>query len=143
MLTEQMTLIDTNILIYAIDKESEKHEKAREIINDCCEKGISAVSAQNLAEFIFIVTEKKKKLSMEQANQFVSDLSDNSLVLTYNTGEVIRANELRHEYKTKFFDSLIAAVMEQSGIFTIVTENEKDFNKIVWLKVINPFKQEK
>ncbi|MBI2597750.1 MAG: PIN domain-containing protein [Candidatus Diapherotrites archaeon] len=140
MLTDSKALIDTNILVYALDKDSEKHEKAKETIKNQCEKGSAIVSAQNLAEFVFVVTEKKKKLSAEQANQFVFDLSDNSAVLSYSTSEIIRASQLKFEYKTNFFDSLIVATMEKAGVFTIITENEKDFVKINWLKVINPFK---
>jgi predicted nucleic acid-binding protein len=38
------------------------------------------------------------------------------------------------------WDALIAACMLEYGIQTILTENERHFNKIPGLMVINPFK---
>ncbi len=34
----------------------------------------------------------------------------------------------------------LTILMRKNNIYTIITENEKDFKKIPWLKVINPFK---
>jgi predicted nucleic acid-binding protein len=40
-----------------------------------------------------------------------------------------------------FWDALIVATMEENSIDTIITENEKDFKKVKWIKTINPFKK--
>jgi predicted nucleic acid-binding protein len=44
-------------------------------------------------------------------------------------------------YKIPFWDALIVATMEENSIDTIITENEKDFKKVKWIKTINPFKK--
>ncbi|MBI5635810.1 PIN domain-containing protein [Candidatus Micrarchaeota archaeon] len=134
-----LALIDTNVLVYAVDGGSSKHEAAVRIVAERCRSETCLVSAQNLAEFVCVVTEKHKKLTGEQANQFVSDLASNSIVLAYKASHVLRANQLRQAYATPFFDSLLAATMEDAGVYQIITENEKDFRKIPWLTVINPF----
>jgi predicted nucleic acid-binding protein len=45
-------------------------------------------------------------------------------------------------YKLPFWDAMIAAVMLENSIFTIYTENEKDFSRIPGIKVVNPFRSE-
>lgn len=53
---------------------------------------------------------------------------------------VVEAINNQAIYGIPFWDALIVAAMEQNSLDTIITENEKDFKKISWLKVINPFK---
>ena len=55
-------LIDTNVLVYAYEKEqSAKKRIAQDLIGRCWKGSISfAISAQNLAEFVFVATKKAK-----------------------------------------------------------------------------------
>jgi len=41
-------------------------------------------------------------------------------------------------YKVHFWDALIAATMIENNVFTIFTENTKDFKKIKGITAINP-----
>jgi predicted nucleic acid-binding protein len=52
----------------------------------------------------------------------------------------VRAIELEKLHRVPFWDALIAACMQEHGIQTIVTENERDFRRIAGINVINPFK---
>lgn len=63
-----------------------------------------------------------------------------STVLGYSGSTVIGALSISKEHGLHFFDALLAATMQENGIKEIVTENEKDFSKVKWMKAVHPFK---
>lgn len=53
----QDKLIDTNILVYALDtSEGEKHEVSKGILKQLWEEGGGVVCLQNLMEFFVVIT---------------------------------------------------------------------------------------
>ena len=74
--------IDTNVLVYAVDRadlESSKRAKARQIIA----QGGFGLSSQVLQEFYVIVTRKiKKPLLSARAARWVKELGTQPLVVT-------------------------------------------------------------
>jgi predicted nucleic acid-binding protein len=140
-MTEGTVLVDTNVLAYAYQSFDDRHETAVNVLDELIENGRGAVSVQNLAEFSRLAVEKfPKTISHEEAREIVLNLSASLDVVSYRAQTVSEALRLCRTYKLHFFDALLAATMEQDGIRIIVTENEKDFRKIPWLKVVNPFK---
>lgn len=142
MTESELFLLDTNILVYAYDKdELEKSKKAEELLAKCFLGEIDlAISNQNLAEFVYVTT-RKSKLTLDQAMVNVKDISKSKTFnkLNYNAGTVISAIEIAKEFKTSFWDALLAATMRENGIFNIYTENVNDF-KMPWIKAVNPLK---
>lgn len=138
--SNDLFLIDSNILIYAYDKEEViKKQKAERLINRCFySETILMVSNQNLAEFVHVTT-KKAKLSLEQAKTIVNDVinSVGFIKINYSAKTVLSAISIAEEFKMSFWDSLLAATMRENGIFNIYTENVKDF-KMPWIKAVNP-----
>ena len=135
----ELFLVDTNILVYASEKdESAKVKKAKELINRCW-KGeiVLAVSSQNLAEFVYVAL-KKAKLNFDEAKIFAGFIAEfhGFQKINYNAGTVISAIEIASEFKASFWDSLLAATMRENGIFNIYTENAKDF-KMPWINAVN------
>ena len=68
----ELFLIDTNIFIYAYEKEdSIKKNKSKNLLDECL-SGMKefAISNQNLSEFVSVST-RKGKLSIEEARNFV------------------------------------------------------------------------
>ena len=63
-------------------------------------------------------------------------------ILSINKNNILRAIDISAEYGISYWDALIASVMKENNISCIITENDKDFKKISWLKVINPFVDE-
>ena len=61
-------------------------------------------------------------------------------IINYHGKTVVNALQLSSNYKIHFFDALIVATMEENSIYEIITENEKDFNKISNIRITNPFK---
>jgi predicted nucleic acid-binding protein len=139
----RLQLIDTNILVYAYDKSDlKKHKLAKEAVKAAWLTQSGVLSIQNLAEFYSIITRKiQKPVSISQAKQIILDLSEGFEILKYSEQTIISAINNQMIYKIPFWDSLIVATMEENGVDTIITENEKDFKKVEWLNVINPFRE--
>ena len=143
---KEISLLDSNILIYSIDKdENTKHRIAKKIMERCWKKEkTSCLSVQNLSEFYVNSTKFiKTPISDHYANLIVEDIINFPYfkILEINPSTIIRATRISSDSKVSYWDALIAAVMQENGINTIITENEKDFKKIPSLTVINPFKK--
>jgi predicted nucleic acid-binding protein len=77
-------------------------------------------------------TDAKKE---QQIKDFISD----SAIIDINPTIIMHCVNIRRNKKVKTPDAIIAATALSQG-FTLITNNEKDFNKIEGLKTINPFK---
>jgi len=142
-MTAGPALIDTNILVYAFDADSgRKNITAKELIGRSWRgKERYAVSTQNLAEFSVVVREKvAHPVPSDDVRQFLSLVmrSREWQVLGYTAKTIIRAHEIRDEYKLHFWDALLAATMEENSVRTIITE-DAHFRNVPWITVQNPF----
>ena len=141
---EGSRLIDTNVLVYAYDvSEKGKRQIARGLLGEIWDLGGGVVSLQNLSEFFVAVTEKvERPISPVDAKTIVSDILHSArwLVIDRQARTVIAAMDLVDRTGAPYWDALIAACMVEHGVHIIVTENERDFNKIPGLTVINPFR---
>lgn len=139
-------LIDTNVLIHAYDNLSNpaKHEKAGRLIEKCwLGKQDLAISYQNLAEFVYVITSSKVKhpVPVKTARQIVNDIIHFSswVKIGYGQEEMLLALEEYEKQRKNFWDILIASTMIASDIFYIYTENIKDFKSYKKIKAQNPF----
>jgi predicted nucleic acid-binding protein len=101
-----------------------------------------SLSTQNLSEFYYNVTKKiKNPLGIIEAKEIISGLISlsNIKIIKINNNTVLNAIDISSEYNLSYWDALIVSVMKENNIYSIITENDKDFNKIPWLKVNNPF----
>lgn len=145
MIENKFRLIDSNILIYAYDKdEGQKNQIANDILKRAIKNEIKVVlSTQNISEFYINITKKiGKPIIPEFAKQEIIDLISlsNIKIIIIKDSTVLNAIDISIKYNLSYWDSLIASVMYENDIDTIITENESDFKKIPWLNVINPFK---
>jgi predicted nucleic acid-binding protein len=69
--------------------------------------------------------------------QKVTDFISDSIVLDINPDVITQCVNLRKGKKIKTPDAIIAATALAYG-YTIITNNEKDFNNISGLKIVNP-----
>tara|TARA_Y100000310_G_C20275273_1_gene619915 strand:+ start:216 stop:638 length:423 start_codon:yes stop_codon:yes gene_type:complete len=139
-----MKLVDSNILIYSVDNdEKDKHPIAKKILLEIIEDKIEiGLSTQNLSEFISVTTKKiPQPISLENAREIILKLTklSNLKILKINEETILMAIEISEKYSIHYWDALIAAVMKENNIHEIITENEKDFNKIPWITTTNPF----
>ena len=135
--------IDTNILIYAYTlDEPPKHDICKEIVKKVFLGNTrAAVSNQIIGE-----------LSRALLNKFNSPLAEvekvvDELILYKNLDKVNYTSQTIRKalfncktYAVPFWDSIIAETMKENGMAEIITENEKDFQRIPGIKVANPFR---
>lgn len=142
-MTARPALIDTNILCYALDtSDPVKRTIAADLLSQCWRSEIDlAVSVQNLAEFSIVMTEKvKNPVPDETVARFIHNIVsfDGWTIISYDAETILDAMNIQKTCSLHFWDALLAATMRQHTIETIYTENSH-FNKVPWIKAINPF----
>ncbi|MCC7431398.1 type II toxin-antitoxin system VapC family toxin [bacterium] len=132
-------LIDTNILIYAIDENAEFHQKSKDLVlSKSYEK---FTTSKNLVEFLAVMTRgENPTLSPKETLQVIENY-ENILKVIYPTKTSFKIlKQLVGNYNPKglkIHDFEIASIGLSFGINQIATFNEKDFKNI---KEINLFK---
>ncbi|NAS88571.1 PIN domain nuclease [ANME-1 cluster archaeon AG-394-G21] len=143
--SDEICLIDTNILVYAYDEsEGKKHEICKRLIDECWRlREKYSISIQNLSEFYVVITKKiENPVPIEMAKEIIEDIIEfqNWILMDYDPRTILSAIELNRVYKVHYWDALIAATMRENKIFRIYTE-DGDFKNIPWLNVINPLER--
>ncbi len=123
-------LIDTNILIYFIDGKFSESQKEKVISIFTKSFKISIISKIEFLGF----EEYLDKSKFEIAKNFISHA--NVFHLDDDMADTII--EIRQRKKIKLGDAIIAATALSHDL-TIVTRNQKDFEKINGISVFNPF----
>ena len=144
-----MKLFDTNILIFAHNSLSPKHEKAKELILSATSGRVDvALAPQNILEFYSVITNPRqveKPISPVDL-QLILDEFVNSEDFTFiypGSSTLVKAIELAERHGTKkanIFDTYLVATMLDNGVRTIYTDNEKHFRIFKEIEVINPFR---
>lgn len=143
-MSDELALVDTNLLSYAFDEsEPEKRRVCKELVEECWQmKQKYAVSVQNLSEFYVVVTKKiSHPIPEKVARRFIELVVDFQgwHILNFNAQTIVSAADVSAKYHIHYWDALLAATMRESNIFSIYTENDNDFEKVPWIKVLNPF----
>ena len=135
-----MTFLDTNILVYSVDKKNpSKQVLAREIVVDAINGGDYMISAQVLNEFSNVAL-LKLQMTVAEVGKFVSMFKQMNVVsLDFKWTE--RALEIKGRYGIQFFDSLLLAAAEANGCDEIYTEDLSDGQVYCGIKAVNPFKK--
>jgi len=147
-----MFAIDTNILVYAHNMDSEFHEKAALFLEDAMnnrDEGGSlpvCIPSQVLTEFINAITRQNLKfpLSLRQAISIVQDYLDFDIQIIHQTDTQIHTLlELlaSASSRKKIFDVALAATLKDNKIEGLYTLNVNDFKDFEFLKVINPLQE--
>ncbi len=134
-------LIDSNILIYAINSSSPKHKTAQKFLQENINELV--IAHQNIFETLRVLTHSKflSPMSPTDAIEAVQSITKVSRIIApdYKTHhialELIKKNKLSADL---IFDAYLAATAISNGITTIATDNIKDFKKFD-INLINPF----
>jgi predicted nucleic acid-binding protein len=143
--TEQDTEIialDTNILLYAVDKSAgKKHELCKELLTDGFRGNVTYfVPVQALSEFFYVISRGKVKADIDYAEEIVRYIIElpNFITAAANEFSTLEAIQLHKKFGTHYWDALIIAVMRTSKVNRIYTENTKHTD-IAGIEAINPF----
>jgi len=131
--------VDTNILIYAHDRDAgERRERAARALERLWDERSGRLSVQVLQEFYVTVTQKlATPLARASAREVVRTYA--SWVQAPTTPEtVLRAGEIAELAQVSFWDGLILAAAEQAGATEIYTEDLNTGQTIAGVRIVNP-----
>lgn len=126
-------LLDTNIVIYTIKN---KPEKVRKIFNE--HEGQMAISSVTYMELVYGYEKSKNPVrNMEVVQGFVSRLS----LLDYDSFAAQHTGQIRCELSKKGspigpYDQMIAGHARAHAL-TLVTNNIKEFSRVIGLRIEN------
>ena len=140
-------LIDTNILIYAVDENSFYHNSAHLFLEKIVTKETIFLTLQNFTEFYAIVTNSKRvnaPLTQDEAVKTIMQFihSDLFKIIVPKQKTVKTIINLLSKYRIKpseIHDVHLAAVMLDNHIRTIYTADTSIFIRL-GLNAVNPLK---
>lgn len=130
-------LVDTNIFIYALNKDSKYYKKSAQFLIDT--NNLLFTTSKNISEF-FAVT-SKLKVDYSLAYQFYIDIKENTTILFPNDSSLALFDMFIEKYKpigNQVYDLEIASIMISNHIYRIATYNTKDFESVNEVLVIAP-----
>ncbi|MCZ6867974.1 MAG: PIN domain-containing protein [Gammaproteobacteria bacterium] len=140
-------LIDTNLLLYAVNTDAPEHEGAQQFLTSSLETGDSWYLTEGIAyEFLRVSTHAKvfdQPLTWDQALSFLEAiwLRDNVTVLSAGVDHWStlkeRLESVRHPAGNLFFDIRSYVLMREHSIKKIYTA-DSDFLQFDDIEVVNP-----
>jgi predicted nucleic acid-binding protein len=127
-------LLDTNVLIYAMDADAPQHAASRALL-EAARSGFTTlyVTSQILCEFYSVVTSARrvtKPISPDDAVRAISNLLAFLTVLPVPAATVETWLDLLRQHPVRggdVFDLQIVATMQANGIHRVYTANASDF----------------
>lgn len=109
-------LLDTNILIYAINIDSPKHKIAQKFIKD--NKIELEIAHQNILEAIRVLTHKNfsRPMALNHALKAFLSIAKSCLIVSLNQSSYYLAIELIKNYKlsgNRIFDAIVVATAKK------------------------------
>ncbi len=131
-------LVDTNILIYAIDEDSKFHNRALNFLSEPSRHYF--VTSKNISEFLVALTRNiENNLSTRQYLTILNGLLVDIDILYPNSKSVKVFCDLINKYNPRglwIHDIEIASIGIANGVSKIATRNVDDFCRIDEIEVI-------
>jgi predicted nucleic acid-binding protein len=130
--------LDTNILVYSVDRDAgERHDRSKELVAQAA-KCDCVLTVQALAEF-FHATTRKKVLDPSRASAFVGDWLVVFDLTSADDTALVGAMDAVREHRLSFWDAMLWATARQAGCSAILTEDMQDGRRLSGVEFINPF----
>ncbi len=139
--------LDANVLLYAVNRDAAKHERARDLVEELGQgPGLLYLFWPTIMGFLRIATHPAvlpAPLAPAQAIEVVSSLIDRSNVLLPDEGTgfwsaYVHIHELASSRGNDVPDAHLAALMILSGVRRIYTR-DRDFRRFDSTEAIDPF----
>ncbi len=131
-------LIDTNIMVYAVDEDSRFHERAQRLIYESDHELFT--TSKNLSEFLAVVTKgDPPPLSPEEALNALLEITESFTILYPTNYTFVIFQNLLLKYQPsglRIHDFEIASIGLGNGINRLATVNRKDFAEIEEIELI-------
>ncbi len=130
--------LDTNILVYAVDRDAgARHRQAGELIRQAARCNC-VLTVQALAEF-FHATTRKNLLDPGLARRFVCDWLAVFEVIRASEASLLEAMDAVEEHRLSFWDAMLWAAARQAGCAAILSEDMQDGRRLNGVEFIDPF----
>ncbi len=141
-MSKRAILIDSNVIIYAINSSSSKHKAAQDFLQ--AQVGNMILAHQNIFESMRVLTHKKfpNPMTPDNAIKAIGNISERCHVISADQGayHIALAFIKKHTLiGDKVFDAYLAATALSVGVKSIATDNVKDFRIFEGIKIVNPF----
>jgi predicted nucleic acid-binding protein len=137
-----MNAVDTNILVYRLDRsEPKKRPIARKPIGDLTRGGDSILLWQVAGEFVRQLSawRDQGRMSHDQVLRF-SSAARRMFPLVLPTAPVLdRALQYVTTYTLSHWDSMLVAACAEAGVDTLFTEDMGAQRKVDIVNLVNPF----
>lgn len=139
-------LVDSNILVYAINQKSPKNKIARDFLFNYSKTESFEIAHQNILEALRILTHPKypNPYLTPQAKSDLDKFSRQIKIIHPKDETLYILYKFVEKYSLKsnlIFDAYLAATALSNDINTIATDNEKDFQIFEEINIFNPFKE--
>lgn len=130
--------LDTNILVYAVDRDAgDRHEQSRTLLgrsarSDCI------LTVQALGEF-FHATTRKNLLDPARAGALVRNWLDVFRVAAADGADLVDAMDAVADHRMSFWDALLWATARQAGCAAVLSEDMQDGRRLSGVEIVNPF----
>lgn len=132
--------VDTNIILYAFDRSSDrKHEIAGRIMETLWNNRIGILSPQVLQELFVTATKKiPRPLSIDEAYRLVENLSRWELVQPAPR-VILKAIEIHRQHCLSFWDALILSSAIHGKANVLMSEDLQHGFRLEMTEIVNPF----
>ncbi len=134
------TFVDTNILLYAHDRDAgEKHKRAKAILQNLWDSRTGMLSTQVLEEFYVNVT---RKISKPLSRQKARDVIRQYLVwenVSIDGTTILEASGVEERFKLSFWDALIIVAAKKGRASLLLSEDLHHGQKFQEMHIRNPF----
>lgn len=138
MSTKRVSL-DTNILIYAIDKDAGKKQiTAIKLIEKCMLNYDCVLTLQSLSEFYAAAT-RKDNVTHAQAEAQIGDWQLLFPTILPSVHTVEYALKAVDSHKLSFWDAMLWSVSYENGVREIFSEDFQDGRELMGVGFMNPF----
>lgn len=137
MSVKRLTL-DTNILIYAIDRDAkDKHERAISIVDQAIHLDC-VLTLQALCE-LYAAATRKKYANHGEIFSFIKELMVVFPVIASSATTLSVALKAMEGHSLSFWDSLLWATAKENSCSLIISEDFQDNFTLGGVKIKNPF----
>ena len=130
--------LDTNILVYAVDRDAgERHRRSRELVGQAARRDC-VLTVQALAEF-FHATTRENLLRPARASAVVRSWLDVFHVTSADSSALAEAMDAVEEHRLSFWDAVLWAASRRIGCSAILSEDMQHGRRLSGVEFINPF----
>ena len=140
MATDDLTFVDTNILVYAHDRsETRKQPLAEALLEELWASRTGVLNTQVLQEFYVVATRKFNPPMSRRAAREIVALYATWPLIQVDLPLILMASELEERHKLSFWDALVVEAARRAGAARLVSEDLQAGRVIGGVRIENPF----